>query len=126
MTSDMQCVFVDNGKRQVPVPLWFQYTATWRDVDFENAKWINVTNTEWWARAIVNAMTNTPTRVVAKTSGGYSRKEFVARMTTARTTSNLPLSHSGSEAEEQTETSRTTAAGRAAVLEVTIWGFTSG
>ena len=130
--DNMPCVFVSNGSQQVPVPLWCQYTATWRDVDFGDSRWIIVSNYESWIMGLVDAVTNKRVRDVAKTFADHFRKQFQTAMATARKAQNLedPLSDSDSE-NAVTATSqacdwpsRCTAGVKSAVVEISLGEFT--
>jgi hypothetical protein len=81
---EIVCIFVDNGKIRVPVPLWSQYTVTWIGADVEASRWIMVGNYERWVCSLVDVVTNSSVRRVAKSFLDRVRKEFVACLETAR------------------------------------------
>jgi hypothetical protein len=81
---DLTCIFVKTGKHNVPVPLWSQYTATWKGVEDKRATWIVVSSWEWWLMRVIDAVTAKSVRQVGKTFTDYFRKEFLACMASAR------------------------------------------
>ena len=125
--DNVPCVFVSNGAQQVPVPLWCQYTATWRDVDFGDSRWIIVSNYESWIMGLVDAVTNKRVRDVAKTFADHFRKQFQTAMATARKAQNLedPLSDSDSENHVTAPSQvRNYAEVKSAVVEIALGEFT--
>ena len=81
---DICCIFVDHGKIRVPVPLWGQYTVTWKGGDLEQSRWILVSNYERWVDALVDNITNTSRRKIGKSFIDRVRNEFLKCMETAR------------------------------------------
>lgn len=121
--SDVPCIFVKKGSRQMVVPLWCQYRATWRDEDFENAKWISVSNYDSWVMGLVNAVTRHSVREVAKTFTDCFRKQFQTCMATARRARNLGNALSDSESENTTGIVGNNAEEGSAVVEVAMGDF---
>ena len=121
--SDVPCIFVKNGSHQMPVPIWCQYSATWRGEDCENAKWIIVSNYESWVMGLAGAVTRKSVREVAKTFADHFRQQFQACMAIVRRARNLGNPLSDSEAENTTDLVRFNAERGSAVVEVTMGGF---
>ena len=97
--AEVPCIFVKSVKKTlVPVPLWCQYRAIWRDFDFDDAKWIQVSNYEFWVMELVDAITNKSVRVVAKTFVDHFRKQFHACL--KATTADDPPQDSDDDAED--------------------------
>ena len=122
------CVFVKTGQRQIPVPLWRQYRASWRDIDFGTATWVLVSNYESWVMDLVDAITNKSVRDVAKTFADLFRKQFHAAMAAARMTQNLlenPLdSDDDSPGNTAPRQGRDCADVRSVVVEITLGDYT--
>ena len=76
------CAFV--GDQPVPVPLWGQYSASWRGFDFGGARWVLVSNYECWVMNLVNAITNKSVREVAKDFADHFRTHFSEALRAAR------------------------------------------
>ena len=122
--DDVTCVLVQNGRRQVPVPLWSQYNVNWKDLDFQNSSWIVVSNYEHWFMQLVDAVTNKSVRLVAKTFTDHFRNEFQACMAVARTADNLGNPVSDSDCDEHRSPARQRVGRDVAVTELDIGGFT--
>jgi len=73
----------------VPVPLWNQYKASWRDADFADSNWIIVSNYERWVMQAVDAVTCRSVREVVKAFMDQFRTEFLTCLERARRPSQL-------------------------------------
>jgi len=127
--EDLTCVFVerdttkDPGTTKVPVPLWNQYRASWRDADFGNAKWIIVSSYERWVMQMVDAVTTKAVRPVAKAFSDKFRIEFLSCLATARRPTALENPLDDSDDEDGSQPSGARCRGGLAVLQVNIGGF---
>ena len=87
--KEIACVVVKKWRGPVAVPLWGQYRAAWRDVNFENKNWIVVSPCEFWIMMLVDAVTKKNCRNVAKSLVDIFRQEFQACLARARKADNL-------------------------------------
>ena len=120
------CSLNKNGKDQVSVPLWCQYDATWRDVNFAGAKWVIVSNYESWVMDLVDAITNKSVRDVARGFVGLFRKHFQKALSQVRKANRLENPLSDSDSENATAPSQVvrTYELTSAVVELTLAEFT--
>lgn len=77
------CILLPAARGLVAVPLWGQYTAVWKNQDFQNELWVKLTNQENWVKEIVKVLTDKPNtqarqREIARKVCSKLRVEFNA------------------------------------------------
>ena len=85
---EVLCFVVQRKKCPVVVPLWSQYTASWKSVDMPD-KWIVVSNYERWIQQLVDAVTIKCVRTISKQFTDKLKTEFVTCLWKARRPSSL-------------------------------------
>ena len=80
---ELRCVGVQRGKHIVPVPLWNQYTVSWKTTAVAG-KWIVVSNYERWVMQLVDALTSKCVRAIAKKFCDKLKNEFQTCLWEAR------------------------------------------
>ena len=121
----VRCIFIRGEKSDVPVPLWKQYTVSWKGADLQQSKWIVVSNYEPWLMQMINAVTNKCVRRVGKAFTDLFRKEFQECVTKARAPHNAAadLSDSDGDGHEGSQPRwRAPGKGFGAVLDARIGG----
>ena len=81
----VECIAIKSKHKTVPIPLWGQYNAVWQSIDFQQAKWLIVSNYEHWVMRMVDALTKRSVREVAQTFAAVFRMHFLAAIKLART-----------------------------------------
>ena len=82
----IRCVYApyQQTDQMVPIPLWPQYHASWRNESFPDTAFLVVSNYERWFTQLVGAVTKDITRTVAKNFFDHFRAELRASMGLAR------------------------------------------
>ena len=81
---ELRCIGVQRSKTQiVPVPLWNQYTVSWKTIAVAG-KWIVVSNYERWVMQLVDALTSKSVRAIAKKFCDKLKNEFQTCLWEAR------------------------------------------
>ena len=122
--SSVVCVFVPRTKSsEDAIPLWPQYTATWRNSDFDNTKWLILSNYEKWVMRIVDGVSNKSVRQVAQDMLAAARSEFMACLTKSRILNGQAAHSQDSSDEELSVESPAVPRIRTPVIQVTIGGY---
>ena len=118
----MPCIQDASFRHHLPVPLWGQYRATWRETDLKNTTWILVSSQESWVKGMVNALTNKSVREVASKFHHTFEKMFKTSVTAARKSRNLSAAFS--EDEDDDRPARFSAENVQSSIDITIGDFT--
>ena len=122
-SEDVRCIFVEHANSMVPVPLWSQYIASWRDADFGDSKWIVVSNYERWVMQVVDTVTSKSVRQVAKAVTDKVKTEFATCLAKARRSPHHDNNPFKDDTDDDEAVSNTPTRADQAVLEIDIGGF---
>ena len=120
--SSVVCVFASRTKNsEEAIPLWPQYSVTWKGADLNDSTWLVLSNYERWVLRCVDAVTNRCVRKVAADTLVATRREFMACLAKTRVAQDLPSADTDDEVEDANSSRRFCK--RVAAIELVIGGY---